>query len=142
MEFEPLNENLEWEMRRIAAAFGMPNCESGMQMVHNNGHIFFFKSELSLEVHSHDYVIDTLQVGRRQGEYCEVWRNDDTNDWCIVGEPQNMCNLMARALYCLGFEDEEVFAELKCSLSAHDKMEFRLSMPHDFWPQKWQDEAQ
>ncbi|RYX82865.1 hypothetical protein EON83_17295 [bacterium] len=47
---------------------------------------------------------------------------------------------MARGLYCLGFEDEAILSQLP-PLSAHEKLELRLGMPREFWPQKWLDEA-
>ncbi|RYX82720.1 hypothetical protein EON83_18045 [bacterium] len=45
-------------------------------------------------------------------------------------------HLIARAFYRLGFEDEIIFSTLP-ELSTHEKLELRLSMPREFWPQKW-----
>jgi len=46
---------------------------------------------------------------------------------------------MVRGLYRLGVQDD-VLALLSYHLSAHEKLELRLSMPREFWPQKWVDE--
>jgi hypothetical protein len=50
---------------------------------------------------------------------------------------------MVRTLYRLGIEmeDEQWLAPLNVSLSHHEKLELRLSMPREFWPKKWLDEA-
>lgn len=45
--------------------------------------------------------------------------------------------LLARGLYRLGFEDEDVLAKLNHPLSSHEKMELRLSLPREFWPKMW-----
>jgi hypothetical protein len=38
----------------------------------------------------------------------------------------------------LNFEDESVLSQLP-PLTAHEKLELRLSLPREFWPQKWAD---
>lgn len=43
---------------------------------------------------------------------------------------------MSRALYCLGFDNETISSQLP-HLSAHEKLELRLGLPREFWPQKW-----
>ncbi len=43
---------------------------------------------------------------------------------------------MARGLYRLGFDEPAILAQLP-QLSAHEKLELRLSMPREFWPQRW-----
>jgi hypothetical protein len=51
------------------------------------------------------------------------------------------CNtLFICGLYRLGLDDENDPRATHCSLSAHEKLELRLSMPREFWPQKWIDE--
>lgn len=137
MEFKPLSQDLEWEARRIAAAFGVQESPCHVLTRGSGSHTFFLESDLTLEVQTNENVIDLLQVGRGQGGFCEVFKDDDTSDWNVVGEPQAMRNFMARALYCLGFEDEGVFADLKCLLTAHEKVEFSLWMPREFWPDTW-----
>ncbi|RYZ80870.1 MAG: hypothetical protein EOP04_25050 [Proteobacteria bacterium] len=54
-------------------------------------------------------------------------------------QPQHY-EIMARALYRLGVEDEAELTKLEWPLSAHEKSELRLSLPREFWPQKWLDE--
>jgi hypothetical protein len=46
---------------------------------------------------------------------------------------------MARVLFKLG-HDTSFIEEHFDTLSAHEKLELRLSMPREFWPQKWLDE--
>lgn len=62
----------------------------------------------------------------------EVWSNGmrmiSSND------PSNA--LMSRGLYCLGFENPAIMSQLS-PLSAHEKLELRLSMPREFWPPQW-----
>ncbi|BCM88420.1 hypothetical protein IAD21_00251 [Abditibacteriota bacterium] len=48
-------------------------------------------------------------------------------------------DLFARVLYRLGFEEESVLSQLP-TLSMHEKLELRLSMPREFWPKQWLDE--
>lgn len=61
--------------------------------------------------------------------------------WEWMPHPQ-LNEPLARGLYCLAFDAEVISANLNYSLSAHEKLELRLSMPREFWPQKWLEEAQ
>lgn len=47
---------------------------------------------------------------------------------------------LARTLYCLGVEEQGVWDELKNPLTAHDKIELRLTLPQEFWPSLWREE--
>jgi hypothetical protein len=47
-------------------------------------------------------------------------------------------DFMAKGLFLLGFDDE-ILNELP-ELTAHEKIELRLSFPREFWPKKWLDE--
>ena len=49
---------------------------------------------------------------------------------------------MARGIHRLGIEEEYVWGQLNVIFTAHEKMELRLSMPREFWPQKWMDEEE
>ncbi len=47
---------------------------------------------------------------------------------------------MARGLYCLGTDDSEALEQFYPAFSFHEKLELRLSLPREFWPQTWLDE--
>lgn len=52
-------------------------------------------------------------------------------------EPQQeFHHLMARGLYCLGFEDACITAQLPV-LTLHEQIECMLAMPREFWPATW-----
>ncbi len=70
--------------------------------------------------------------------YCSVDRDGESHFLCPHIDPQYN-EIMGRALYCLGFGDEDILAELP-ELSAHEKLELRLSMPREFWLNAWLDE--
>ncbi len=40
---------------------------------------------------------------------------------------------MARGLYRLGIDDEDIVTQFNYSLSAHEKLELRLSLSREFW---------
>ena len=146
MEFEVLNEKIEWECRRMAAAFGVkewqvdesPNQrrgvgEAGLVVVW--GIDFETARFIGVQINGPGRKVSSI--------YDEGWIDPG-----ITVQPFWNCSFstatasfMARGLYCLGIEDEAVLAELNHPLTAHEKLELRLSMPREFWPQKWQGEA-
>ena len=77
--------------------------------------------------------------GGKDERYCSVDRNGGSIFLCShIDSHYN--EIMARGLYCLGFEDEAILSQLP-PLTNHEKLELRLSMPREFWPKTWQDEA-
>ncbi|RYF51008.1 MAG: hypothetical protein EOO38_04295 [Cytophagaceae bacterium] len=56
-----------------------------------------------------------------------------------AGKGHALAPEMARVLFKLG-HDLSFIEEHFDTLSAHEQMELRLSMPREFWPQKWLDE--
>ncbi|RYX80177.1 hypothetical protein EON83_29760 [bacterium] len=70
---------------------------------------------------------------------CVVTYNYHKGEWVYWSYYEPYSEIMAQGLYRLGFEDEAVLSELP-QLSNHEKLELRLSLPREFWPQKWLDE--
>jgi hypothetical protein len=64
---------------------------------------------------------------------------DEEVGWWLDPLPQ-FHEFIARGLYRLGIEDEDILSQLNHPFTAHEKLELRLSMPREFWPQKWLDE--
>ncbi|RYX82402.1 hypothetical protein EON83_19510 [bacterium] len=65
-----------------------------------------------------------------------TWR--DTKWWVTTPRLHHeYSELMSRALFCLGIDDEEVLSKLNHPLSAHDQIELRLNFPREFWPTTW-----
>ncbi len=55
--------------------------------------------------------------------------------------PLSVAQLAARGFYRLGLSNGDESSQLP-PLSSHEKLELRLSMPREFWPQKWIDEEE
>ncbi|BCM91852.1 hypothetical protein IAD21_03729 [Abditibacteriota bacterium] len=145
MEFEDVSEEVLRQCQRVAAAFGV--------------------TKWTWYPHPPFVISDNLDFSGYNGPYMVRWliwsRTGTESELCIVSigdtellrihlefdavfeireEPlPGESELMARGLYCLGFEDETILSQLS-PLSAHEKMELRLSFPREFWPQKWLDE--
>lgn len=142
MESEVLGEKVEWEARRVAAAFGLGEWNEDVWYMHSHDSLFSgTRGELEVSWRiSPQAVAVHLRVGHGQFEDCIVtWREFA---WKLTASRlhQSYNEFMVRGLYCLGIEDEEVFSELNPSLSFHEKLELRLSLPREFWPAKWLDE--
>ncbi|BCM89382.1 hypothetical protein IAD21_01228 [Abditibacteriota bacterium] len=142
MEFEVLSEEIEREARRLVAAFGIADWKP-MPTLFASWVVHFeikiketFIEWAFLTAGSH---LSFLYVGQRKDEYegCYLRRSED-GDW-LYRPDRHYNELMARGLYRFGFEDEAVLAVLP-TLSMHEKLEARLSLPREFWPQKWLDE--
>ena len=141
MAVEGLGERVEWEARRVAAAFGVQEWD---EAVEGFGDLLVSSCRGDFEVRC---CID------RQGRLFDLHIENvlaPTTLYCDVEfQPQLYCvpcfgnpsynELMVRGLYLLGFEDPALISELP-ELSAHEKLELRLSLPHEFWPKKWLEE--
>ncbi|RYX83241.1 hypothetical protein EON83_15345 [bacterium] len=147
MEFEDVNEEFELEARRVAAAFGLRRCSTlkiedilmiegiGDQRIHVEAHIVILSNEWRF------LAIRNLE---EPDEECRIsWgRLDDSTPptWGYAYSLAPTCiEPMVRGLYCLGVEDkeEQLLLSINSPLSAHEKLELRLSMPREFWPQSW-----
>lgn len=138
---------IEWEAARVACAFGVEEWETGFRASKNNFSVWQFISE-GVIVHcqwDEDFWL-SFRVGLHAGKGREVvgdgscqWRDYEPDFDCIqLGHPIYN-GIMARAMYCLGFP-ESVLQQLP-PLSAHEQLELKLTMPREFWPQKWLDEG-
>ena len=157
MGSEVLSERIEWESHRVAAAFGAPWSfvaeflpESGA-----SGTLFRFRSwnvmlaadtRLVFTFRQYKGALTWSQVCLYRGgdeQWCDLQStlsDEDTWTCWTLTSTGGLNELMMRALYCLNFEEEGVFQKLNSPLSAHEKMELRLSMPREFWPHKWHEE--
>lgn len=137
-ESEPKDrEQLDWEVRRVAAAFGVRDWET-----QDWGHLWMIKGAARTG-DCVNYGVNALtgrwmgvRVGNNTGQECEVYEKVAAL-WMCRPHPQ-FNPQMARGLYCLGFEDQSVWAELNHPLTAHEQLELRLSMPSHFWPAQWE----
>ncbi|BCM88905.1 hypothetical protein IAD21_00747 [Abditibacteriota bacterium] len=140
MEFEDVSEKVEWEARRVAAAFGVgewkpnePSREIISYSCFNNGTEYYVSFDTDGELKT----LNIDEVESRQYTHCEL-QNLGMGQWSLYNYSQ-YGKEMAYGLYRLGFEDEGILSQLP-PISAHEKLELRFSMPREFWPQKWLDE--
>lgn len=139
MEFEDVNERIEWEARRVAAAFGAITMSS---ITDSSFECECVQSEIEFSVKPDG--LSAIFLGVEPDGDIGVYRDSSSslvrweayNFHIMEGRPKIE---MARGLYRLDFEDEDIFSQLP-ALSAHEKLELRLFLPREFWPQKWRDE--
>jgi hypothetical protein len=127
----------EYEAKRVAAAFGV---KITGYVVDSLGAAYFNEDDALVPFYwslSKEGELECLSIGSHDGSgMCEV-RCLDGVWFCFPCEAYN--ERMGRSLYCLGIEDEGVWEQLGCCLSGHDKMELQISLPLQFWPDKWLD---
>lgn len=147
MEFEDVSENLEWEARRVAAAFGVKEWIEFFPKASAEDRAHFEGKAKSHWVHwvfiRHDTHLLYIYVGERNDEhnYCSFSNYSFDNHARYQCHPHRDYNRhMARGLYLLGFEDKILFMELAQTLSTREKLELRLSLPREFWLKTWLDE--
>ena len=142
MEFEGVDGRIEWEARRVAAAFEVEIWQSDSEELTEVD--FFGESSTGVSL-SVQWVLSVgessvhwtrVALDNEQGAWCDMFFDPDISRWYLDPSQEAPLELMARGLYRLGLEDESVWSKLP-ALSAHEKMELRLSLPHEFWPQKW-----
>jgi hypothetical protein len=131
---------IEWEARRVAAAFGVEEWEETERKGFLDKQILFHvfngpaknDDEICWEISETGRLYAIFVSGIRV-----VWYTSGVDIYLL--ENPTGAELMARGLYRLGFEDESVWSQLP-QLSAHEKIELRLSLPREFWPKKWVEE--
>ncbi|RYX80951.1 hypothetical protein EON83_26445 [bacterium] len=162
MESEVLSEDIEWEARRHAAAFGLSGwdiigCDSdedakalsfraqaeGLWFECWYGLDEFCKDAWHWEINDYGYgggiyteddIVATF--GTHNGELeCEVDLLPSSKK-----KADAMVSRLLKAAYMMGYPIEVFNIELGLTLSYHEQLELRLSMPREFWPQKWLDE--
>ncbi len=142
MGLENVSEEMKREAQRVAAAFRLSEWDG---QVEGFGDLLVSRREEDFEVRC---CIDSqglfdLHIENAEAPtsiYCDVEFQPEL--YCVpcLGNP-SYNELMARGLYRLGLEDEVALSQLP-PLTAHEKLELRLSMPREFWPQKWLDGEQ
>lgn len=146
MEFEDVGQKIEFECMRVAAAFVVEKWDLQKPPPLWYEYAYEGLNEVRavpvrwyLDMTStHRVFVETVEVGKASG-YSLFYQNEEEKEREAWPFALAFDEVMVRGLYCLGIEDEKVLAELP-QLSAHEKLELRLSMPHEFWPQKWLDE--
>ena len=130
MEVEDLDERIEREARRVAAAFSV------QEFSFNDGYIAQVEgATLMWFIDQETHKVDNILLVSPGDTIGLVWDVPSAFDYRLSRHG----HLLARALYRLGFSDEEVWIRMPV-LSEHEKMELRLSLPREFWPQTWLEE--
>ncbi|RYX80819.1 hypothetical protein EON83_26855 [bacterium] len=135
-----LNEYIEKELARIVAAFGVTKCTKVRQVIANN----FYKAttsdgqELSIRIDNLGKCSSLSLGGCALFNQTNLALPGQPISWAINLSEGESDLIMARGLYRLGFDDEAIFSQLP--LTAHEKLELRLSTPRELWPQVWLDE--
>ena len=167
MEFEVVSEKVEREARRVAVAlnadeFRLVGCDKSVSnsVTYALYRGLWGKTTVQWTIMVEEAALQSIRIGLNQSlasDECRVFRlqTDSTctesvwEPWATMENPYFQSppvfrEHMAHTLYCLGIdiEDEQDLAFLDVSLSAHEKLELRLSMPREFWPQKWLDEEE
>lgn len=138
MEFETLTyPQFDHVIRRVAAAFGIEQLKAGWEDAEQigyfgwNGGILF-----GLEL-THEGELSHLWVGDSERKfssdiYFDTTEYSEEKEWWCSPHPKYDW-LMACACYRLGLEGENIQSQLP-TLSAHEKLELRLSLPREFSP--------
>ena len=139
------NPEIEWEVRRVATAFGVTEWHDGLLGYWEYWRRGFTEEGAWLQIEMEDNVAKVCRLVL--GEYdedtgsfresCQVWTNEAFPSTNLLYNEQ-----MVHGLYRLGIENEEVLRQLNCPLTAHEQLELRHSMPRDFWPIKWLDDLE
>lgn len=149
MESPAISERVRGEARRIAAAFGL---ESFKRDTDRTAYIFigqlFDSLSIRFLVNSATLQLEWIAVNhiKRRGQwhdevFCWFTFTDGelTVDVVDFNSPHLAAALVA-GIYRLGFDKDEVWGELRVSLTAHEKLELRRDFPREYWPQNWIDE--
>ncbi len=147
MEFEVLSEEVEWECKRVVAAFGVTGWTQ--RNLHKESELLFDATGESFRVM---WWISSLPLAPilllaievrpprgREGKATWLTSYESNFQYEVREVGESTRELMARGLYCLCVENQNISDQLP-ALSAHEKLELRLSMSREFWPQKWFEE--
>ena len=130
------SERIDYEVRRVAAAFGMLHWEindwGGLWMISGIGER---GAQVRCGIIASDARCMGIRVGNDSGDECEIYEKAPTLWVCRLNPMFN--EVMARGLYRLGFDNKFVLDELNYPLSQHERAELRLTMPQKFWPTEW-----
>ncbi|RYX80949.1 hypothetical protein EON83_26435 [bacterium] len=150
MEFEDVSEEMQRDARRIAVAFGRKSKKNievypdrfidlgvdfaSIRMAfryRNNG----LKTVVAHFLRGEQWRI-SLETGfSGNGKNFQYVRSDGLHMNGDALAPEMMV-----AIYKLGLDLEPLQRVFNLTLTYHEQLELRLSMPREFWPQKWLDE--
>jgi hypothetical protein len=136
-----LQQEAEFLTRRIAAAFGVEEWEhiaGEFRPLHFKARTSDPRIYIRWEMYGEPIAFESALLSFGE-ESCCVQYDAHYRAWTIDNEGKIPLELMAKSLYRLGFENENVSSQLP-ELSAHQKLELRLSLPREFWPPKWLEE--
>jgi hypothetical protein len=138
MESQVLNEQIEAQARRVAAAFGVETWEldPGTDATYCGWSDNVLYVRWLIETFRPRVIFVAVSVRHDENE-TSLWLDEAQQ---IDFPSEGNLELMARGLYRLGIEDEGVLSQLP-PLSAHEKLELRLSLPREFWPEQWLQKA-
>lgn len=147
MEFEDVSPEVEREARHVIAAFRLGEWGTDImaETYINYGNDLYISimgvgetGLINLEVYEDHIAAEFYGEIRRPPE--ELWilcpKSIEEPDY-FFNRPRRHREVL-KAAYRLGY-DISLFPHLG-ELTAHEKMEMRLSMPREFWPKNWLDE--
>ena len=130
MDVEDVDERIERETRRVAAAF------SAQEFCFNDGYMAQVEgATLMWFIDEETAQVDNILLVSPGDSIGLVWDVPSAFDYRFSRHG----TMLARGLYRLGFQDKNVLRRMPV-LTAHEKLELRLSMPREFWPQTWLEE--
>ncbi len=146
MESEIINDEVEWEACRVARAFGINDPSTARW----NGLFASVQGSCALGeplgVAAYWFDDQTTFVFTVQCELSLVIKQDAITEINgLVAHPDERViplEPIVRALYQLGYDCSLLENQARRPpLTAHEKLELRLSMPREFWPKKWLEEV-
>jgi len=127
---------IEREAKRVAHAFGVE--EWGPHAFRHGFLGMAGNVRIGWIIDKEKGTLKGVEVGLHEEPSTTLLRRSN-GTWGIALYPGLTDELMAWGLYRLGFQDKAVLSQLP-SLSAHERMEARLSLPREFWPVTWLEE--
>ena len=131
----PARGTVKWEAMRVAAAFGVGEYSLVVDRPESVEYLGYDAQGLLIEFS----FWPQLQKERLISVENAFW--DEADDSAHPSESNPAYNeALARGLYRLSVS-EHALSQLP-TLSAHEQMEARLSLPREFWPPQWEKECQ
>lgn len=166
MELEDVSAEVKWEMQRIGAAFGLTSFEplglviedeaeddEGWQLEYQG-----YSGDITV---LWDVDVTRLALTRISLTYGNDLEGPEAEALIILGQaPKNwyvpwsstsspsspiralLARHLVRSLYRCGFDEDQMPTDFIYSLSHHERLGLRLSLPREFWLQKWLDEEE
>lgn len=132
-----MNERVEWEAKRVAAAFGVQEWDEQVKTREDFVSIVSNSDFSFVCCIDNQACITSLTIEDAQDVTVSCHVNFLPEGYCLPClEVPSYNERMVRGLYRLGLEEPSLIAELP-TLSAHEKLELSLSLPREFWPKAW-----